>query len=151
MTVVDQPGEANDAFVVVINDLGQHSLWRAGVTVPPGWRSRSPALPRSQCLDVVGRSWRDMAPATARGGQCPDGGGFAHERFAEQGTVAEFAPRNDPAFDDPKAFERMSEEEFHRRFGDTALERPGLERMRRNVATARRQDATTPGRLDGTC
>jgi acyl-coenzyme A synthetase/AMP-(fatty) acid ligase len=25
-----------------------------------------------------------MAPATARGGQCPDGGGFAHARFAEQ-------------------------------------------------------------------
>jgi len=84
VTIVDQPGEATDAFVVVINDLGQHSLWRAGVTVPPGWRSRSPALPRSQCLDVIGRSWRDMAPATARGGQCPDGGGLAHERFAEQ-------------------------------------------------------------------
>ena len=32
VTIVDQPGEATDAFVVVINDLGQHSLWRAGVT-----------------------------------------------------------------------------------------------------------------------
>ena len=69
-----------------------------------------------------------------------------NERFAEQGTVAEFAPRNDPAFDDPDAFERMTGEEFHRRFGDTALERPGLERMRRNVATA--LGGKAPGHLD---
>jgi amino acid adenylation domain-containing protein/thioester reductase-like protein len=84
VTIVNQPGEATDSFVVVVNDLGQHSLWRARATLPPGWQSRSPALPRGQCLDVIARSWRDLAPATVRRGHGADGGGFVHERFAEQ-------------------------------------------------------------------
>jgi epoxyqueuosine reductase QueG len=42
-------------------------------------------------------------------------------------------------------FERMSEEEFQRDFGDTPLERPGLEGMRRNFRAAFRSAATRAG------
>jgi epoxyqueuosine reductase len=54
-----------------------------------------------------------------------------NHRFAEPTSVPEFAPSlavsNEPDF-----FESMSETEFARRFGHTALERPGVAGMRRN-------------------
>jgi amino acid adenylation domain-containing protein/thioester reductase-like protein len=84
VTIVDERGEAPDAFVVVANDLGQHSLWQAGLAVPPGWRQRTPAMSRSRCLDVIQRSWRDMVPGTARAARDAGHGGLVHERFAEQ-------------------------------------------------------------------
>lgn len=59
-----------------------------------------------------------------------------NERFASPSTIAEFRPRE--AFDgaDAAFFENMDEAEFERRFGDTPLSRPGLERMRRNWKAA---------------
>jgi MbtH protein len=92
VTTVDQPGEpASDAFAVVINDLGQHALWRTESDVPPGWRHLSPAMSRSECLAVIERSWRDVTPASARSthGDCATygaGGPFVHELFAEQAS-----------------------------------------------------------------
>ena len=50
-------------FTVVVNNLGQHSLWRTRVKVPPGWRRRSAVMTESECLAEIERSWRDMAPA----------------------------------------------------------------------------------------
>jgi hypothetical protein len=47
-----------------------------------------------------------------------------------------FRPRGTLANADPDFFERMDEEEFARRFGDTPLERPGLAGMRRNFRAA---------------
>ena len=57
-------------------------------------------------------------------------------KFAEPTTVAEFARRSDPDRGDPGSFDRMTEAEFTRRFADTPLARPGLDRMRRNTAAA---------------
>lgn len=59
-----------------------------------------------------------------------------NERFAQPSVIPEFQPREYPD-DDPEFFEAMTEAEFERRFGDTALARPGLERMRRNWKAAR--------------
>jgi epoxyqueuosine reductase len=53
-------------------------------------------------------------------------------RFARDSTVLEFQPRDDLRHAGEDFFERMTEEEFAARFGDTPLARPGLERMRRN-------------------
>jgi epoxyqueuosine reductase len=61
-----------------------------------------------------------------------------NHRFATESTVEEFRPREWPARDDPEVFELMEPEEFDRRFADTPLSRPGLERMRRNWKAARR-------------
>ena len=84
MTIADQSGETPDAFVVVVNDLGQHALWQAELDVPRGWRRNSPVMSSSQCLEAVEGSWKDIAPLTARAAPGADGGMFVHERFADQ-------------------------------------------------------------------
>lgn len=57
-------------------------------------------------------------------------------KFASPTTVPEFGDRADPDRRDPGVFEQMDEAEFRRRFADTPLARPGLDRMRRNVRLA---------------
>ena len=60
-----------------------------------------------------------------------------NEKFATPTTVPAFSARAEPDRRDPATFDEMSEAEFSRRFADTPLARPGLERMRRNVRAAR--------------
>ena len=69
-----------------------------------------------------------------------------NHRFATPTETSEFAPRNALAGADPDLFEDMSEEEFAARFGDTPLERPGLEGMRRNFRAAFRSVRTVASR-----
>lgn len=64
-----------------------------------------------------------------------------NERFAQPTEIPEFQPTLDLAGSGPDLFEGMTEEEFTRRFGDTALERPGLSGMRRNFRAAFRSTA----------
>ncbi len=59
-----------------------------------------------------------------------------NQRFAAPGPVAEFRSRRALDGAGPDFFERMDQEEFDRRFGDTPLERPGLTGMRRNFRAA---------------
>src|ERR1700722_17220522 len=70
-----------DDFVIVANQLGQHSLWRSALTVPRGWQRRSGVMSRSDCRKTIEAEWLDIAPAsvTARLGGQPGGGDrFAH-------------------------------------------------------------------------
>lgn len=60
-----------------------------------------------------------------------------NQRFAEESRIDAFRPRPLEGAEDPGFFDRMTPGEFERRFGDTALNRPGLDRMRRNWAAAR--------------
>jgi epoxyqueuosine reductase len=55
-----------------------------------------------------------------------------NQRFARPTQVAEFQPSRELAGARPDLFEQMSEEVFQREYGDTPLERVGLEGMRRN-------------------
>lgn len=57
-------------------------------------------------------------------------------KFAAPTAVAEFADRRDPDRADHTVFDTMDESEFRRRYADTPLARPGLDRMRRNVRLA---------------
>jgi epoxyqueuosine reductase len=57
-------------------------------------------------------------------------------RFAEPSSTEEYHSREALAGAGPELFERMDEPEFTRRFGDTPLERPGLQGMRRNFRAA---------------
>jgi len=59
-----------------------------------------------------------------------------NQRFAEPSTIPAFHPRGVPEGQGPDFFEAMNEPGFEERFGDTALARPGLARMRRNWAAA---------------
>jgi epoxyqueuosine reductase len=72
-----------------------------------------------------------------------------NERFAEVSAIPGFNPRPWLEAADEGFFERMTEEEFEHRFGDTPLARPGLSGMRRNWRTAwrhrqARSGTTTP-------
>ena len=86
MTIVDQPAKTSDAFMVVVNDLGQHSLWQGELRVPPGWRRETPVMSRSQCLEEIEGSWKDIAPLTAHTAYGANGSRFVHELFAEQAS-----------------------------------------------------------------
>jgi sarcosine oxidase subunit beta len=55
-----------------------------------------------------------------------------NRRFATESMVAGYRPRTSLAGAGPEHFERMDEDEFARRYGDTPLARPGLAGMRRN-------------------
>lgn len=59
-----------------------------------------------------------------------------NQRFAEDSGIPQFRPRDDIPGADRALFDEMDAEEFDRRFGDTALARTGLERMRRNWKAA---------------
>ncbi|HKU60007.1 MAG TPA: tRNA epoxyqueuosine(34) reductase QueG [Gemmatimonadales bacterium] len=59
-----------------------------------------------------------------------------NQRFASAATEPMFRSRAALAGTDPELFERMDQEEFDRRFGDTPLARPGLVGMRRNLRAA---------------
>jgi epoxyqueuosine reductase len=60
-----------------------------------------------------------------------------NERFAaRQASAPDFAPRRDLDDAGSDFFERLTAEEFDRRFADTPLERPGLGGMRRNWKAA---------------
>jgi epoxyqueuosine reductase len=67
-----------------------------------------------------------------------------NERFAAPTAIAAFHDRGEVDGTDPEFFERMDEEEFDRRFGDTPLERPGLGGMRRNWRAASRSLTPAP-------
>jgi amino acid adenylation domain-containing protein/thioester reductase-like protein len=84
VTIDDQASETPDAFVIVVNDLGQHALWQAELDVPRGWRRQSPVMSRRQCLEAVDGSWKDISPLTVRPAPRGNGGRFVHERFADR-------------------------------------------------------------------
>ncbi|GLW64279.1 protein mbtH [Actinomadura rubrobrunea] len=57
------PFESDDAaYLVLVNDEGQHSLWPAFVDVPAGWRVVFGESDRAACLDYISEHWTDMRP-----------------------------------------------------------------------------------------
>lgn len=57
------PFEDDDAgYVVLINEEGQHSLWRSSFDVPEGWAIVHPEDSRESCLDYIESNWTDMRP-----------------------------------------------------------------------------------------
>ena len=68
-----------------------------------------------------------------------------NERFAGPTGVAGFAPAAALEGSGPEFFETMEEGEFSERFGDSPLQRPGLQGMRRNYRAAFRSALPTGG------
>jgi uncharacterized protein YbdZ (MbtH family) len=56
--------DEDGAFLVLVNDEAQHSLWPAFADVPAGWRTVHGPDGRSQCLEYVETHWTDMRPAS---------------------------------------------------------------------------------------
>jgi epoxyqueuosine reductase len=68
-----------------------------------------------------------------------------NQRFARPTTVTEFQSGRQPAGRGPTFFDEMTEEEFAGTFGDTPLERAGLDGMRRNFRAAFGSASPVPG------
>ncbi|MFL6136530.1 MAG: MbtH family protein [Frankiaceae bacterium] len=52
-------------FRVLVNDLGQHSLWPCFAEVPAGWRVVHDEDSRDACLAHVEAHWTDVHPRRA--------------------------------------------------------------------------------------
>ncbi|MBT2542777.1 MbtH family protein [Streptomyces sp. ISL-44] len=69
---MSNPFENDDAaYLVLVNDEGQHSLWPAATAVPAGWRTVHGAAGRQSCLDYVEEHWSDMRPHSLAGTASP--------------------------------------------------------------------------------
>jgi MbtH protein len=57
------PFENNDsAYLVLVNEEGQHSLWPTDLDVPEGWTGSFGPAPRQDCLDYVDATWTALTP-----------------------------------------------------------------------------------------
>ncbi|MFD7406593.1 MbtH family protein [Streptomyces sp. NPDC059866] len=50
------------AYMVLVNDENQHSLWPVAVDVPAGWTVAHPSDTREACLRFIEENWTDMRP-----------------------------------------------------------------------------------------
>lgn len=51
------------AFRVLVNALGQHSLWPEFAEAPSGWQAVHGPATRADCLAWVDAHWTDLSPA----------------------------------------------------------------------------------------
>lgn len=58
--------EPTDAYVVVVNDEEQYSIWPARIPIPLGWQQVGAADTRENCLSHVKRVWTDLRPKSLR-------------------------------------------------------------------------------------
>ncbi|MFI1226748.1 MULTISPECIES: MbtH family protein [unclassified Streptomyces] len=69
------PFEDEDgAYLVLVNDEGQHSLWPAFAEVPAGWTVAHPEDSRQACLDYVEQNWTDLRPKSLMESMAADPG-----------------------------------------------------------------------------
>lgn len=55
--------DPENAFVVLVNVAGEHSLWPVPLEVPAGWTvaASPPDGRRADCLDVIAEHWTAMS------------------------------------------------------------------------------------------
>lgn len=57
------PFENEDAgCLVLVNHVGQHSLWPEVIAVPSGWQVVFRSGRRQECVDHVEANWPDIKP-----------------------------------------------------------------------------------------
>jgi len=54
------------AYLVVVNDEGQYSVWLADRALPAGWHAEGMRGGREECLAHIGEMWTDMRPLSLR-------------------------------------------------------------------------------------
>jgi MbtH protein len=54
------------AYLVVLNDEEQYSIWPAGRDIPPGWRPDGCTGTKADCLAHIDEVWTDMRPLSLR-------------------------------------------------------------------------------------
>jgi MbtH protein len=63
--VVSDEKQDETAYLVLINNEEQYSLWPAHLGVPTGWTVVSEGT-HAQCFQYVDRVWTDMRPLSLR-------------------------------------------------------------------------------------
>ena len=59
--------DEDSTFAVLVNALGQHSLWPAFAGLPDGWAVVHGPAGRADCLEYVNETWTDLRPRGLRG------------------------------------------------------------------------------------
>jgi len=54
------------AYLVVVNDEEQYSIWLADRELPAGWHAEGMRGGREECLAHIGEVWTDMRPLSLR-------------------------------------------------------------------------------------
>ncbi|MCQ8835981.1 MbtH family protein [Streptomyces antimycoticus] len=54
-------------WLVVVDDHGQHAVWRPFLDVPAGWRVALAATDRESALEYVESHWTRLGPAEQAG------------------------------------------------------------------------------------
>ncbi|KAF0812622.1 Enterobactin biosynthesis protein YbdZ [Andreprevotia sp. IGB-42] len=54
--------DENLAFLVLVNNQTQYSLWPDITAVPPGWRVVLGPESRSHCVQWLEQNWQDIRP-----------------------------------------------------------------------------------------
>jgi MbtH protein len=57
---------AESAYVVVVNDEEQYSIWREDREPPAGWRAAGFSGDKDACLEHIAGVWVDMRPLSLR-------------------------------------------------------------------------------------
>ena len=99
-----------NALTVVVNDKGEHAMWRAELALPPGWRQRTAPMPEHAARAAIAAMWTDITPGSTHSA----GPETAHPGVAANGNrfSAGDGPRPSAAF-------------VHDVFGERASRRPG--------------------------
>ena len=50
------------AFVVLVNEVAQHSLWPASMAAPDGWTMVHGPVARGDALTFIDERWPDLRP-----------------------------------------------------------------------------------------
>lgn len=58
----DQADTAN--YIVLINDVGQYSLWPLTKETPLGWRHTEKRGSKEDCISYIKSAWKDMRPVS---------------------------------------------------------------------------------------
>jgi MbtH protein len=62
----DDDEEETLPYLVLVNDEEQHSLWRADLDIPAGWRQVFGPGDKADCLRYVNENWVDIRPLSLR-------------------------------------------------------------------------------------
>ncbi|OXM45342.1 MbtH family protein [Amycolatopsis alba] len=54
------------AYLVVVNDEEQYSIWPSDRDLPAGWRAEGERGGREECLARIAEVWTDMRPLSLR-------------------------------------------------------------------------------------
>lgn len=59
-------GQQEVAYEVVVNQLGQYSIWPINKAIPNGWSTAGKQGSKQSCLDYINETWTDMRPLSLR-------------------------------------------------------------------------------------